>query len=92
VGEHIDAKRVLYGAAEALALARKATEIYVIQGKNIIRVNMKTAPPPNDELLRLLLGRSGNLRAPTVCRGTTLIVGFDPDIYTRTLHAKAPKT
>jgi hypothetical protein len=87
VGEQIDGKKERYGPEEALALARKATEIFVARGKKVVHVDMLAAPPPDDELLRLLLGPSGNLRAPTVRRGTTLIVGFDPDTYARTLRA-----
>jgi hypothetical protein len=92
VAETVDAKKKRYGPAEALALARKATEIFVARGAKVVRVDMKAAPPPDTELIQLLLGPSGNLRAPTVRRGTTLIVGFHPDTYKATLHGRAPKT
>jgi hypothetical protein len=36
--------------------------------------------PSNDELLGLLLGRSGKLRAPTIRTGKTLLVGYNRDL------------
>lgn len=49
-----------------------------------MHLDLRRHPPPRAELLRLLLGPSGNLRAPVVRRGRTLVVGFDANVY-RTL-------
>lgn len=46
---------------------------------------MKSEAPDDDELLKLMLGRSGTLRAPTLRRGKTLLVGFNEDAYDVTL-------
>jgi arsenate reductase-like glutaredoxin family protein len=92
VGEQVDAKKERYGPEEALRLAREATEVFIAKGKRVVHVDMKAAPPSDEELLALLLGPSGNLRAPTLRRGTTLIVGFEPETYRRELRARAPKT
>ena len=48
---------------------------------------MKSAPG-DDELASLLLGPSGNLRAPTLRRGNTLIVGFEPGAYSHLLEGR----
>lgn len=37
------------------------------------------------EQIALLLGSTGNLRAPTLVVGKTLLVGFNEDSYTRAL-------
>lgn len=42
---------------------------------------MKNEPPAQDELLKTALGPTGNLRAPTIACGKTVIVGFHPDAY-----------
>ncbi len=42
---------------------------------------MKKEPPGDDELLAVILGRSGTLRAPTVVSGKRLLVGFNADMY-----------
>ena len=40
-----------------------------------------TSRPSDAELMDLLLGTTGNLRAPVVVRGGTVLVGFNADIY-----------
>lgn len=41
--------------------------------------------PSDEEILGLILGRSKTLRAPTLRRGKTLLVGFNADSYSETL-------
>jgi arsenate reductase-like glutaredoxin family protein len=38
-------------------------------------------PPDEETLLKAMLGPTGNLRAPIVRRGQTLIVGFNDGAY-----------
>ncbi len=57
----------------------------VARGKKVLSFKMKTEAPEDDELLKLMLGRSGTLRAPTLRRGKTLLVGFNADAYQQTL-------
>ena len=64
----------------ALALAREMNEIYATKGKNMIHLDMRTNPS-DDEVAALVVGPSGNLRAPTLRRGKTLLVGFDGATY-----------
>jgi hypothetical protein len=42
---------------------------------------MKNDPPDDDTLASQLLGPSGNLRAPTLRQGSTLLVGFSDEAY-----------
>jgi hypothetical protein len=44
---------------------------------------LRKSKPSRAELLAALLGPTGNLRAPTIKLGRTLLVGFDPDMYRR---------
>ena len=53
----------------------------VIKGKRVVDHDLARARPADEELERLLLGPSGNLRAPTVKRGRTVLVGFSQDTY-----------
>lgn len=55
--------------------------MYVAKGKSFVRVNMKTDPPDEETLTKLLVGPSGNLRAPTLRLGKTLVVGFNREMY-----------
>jgi hypothetical protein len=60
-------------------------ELYVAKGKKVVHVDLKKAKPPRAELLGLLLGPTGNLRAPSVRTGRTMIVGFDEATYKQVL-------
>ncbi len=75
-----DARKEPLGPEQALELARSVNEIWVAKGKKLVHVNMKKDPPGDEELLKLLLGPSGNLRAPTLRRGKKLFVGFSPEL------------
>jgi arsenate reductase-like glutaredoxin family protein len=55
------------------------------RGKRVVTVDLRKARPPRAELLALLLGPGGTLRAPTIRRGRTLVVGFDEATYARLL-------
>ena len=60
-------------------------EIHVAKGKRIVHVDLRKGRPAKSELLELLLGPTGNLRAPTLRTGRTLLVGFDEATYARVL-------
>jgi hypothetical protein len=49
---------------------------------------MQHAPPDEETLLAHLLGPTGNLRAPTLRKGKTLLVGFSADAYQAVLGQK----
>jgi arsenate reductase-like glutaredoxin family protein len=66
---------------EALELARSSARVVVLRGKKIVTFDMKKEPPDDDTLLAHLIGPSGNLRAPTVRIGQTLLVGFSDEAY-----------
>ncbi len=76
----MDARKTRFAASEALKLAGAVDVIVSLRGKKVVRLEMKASPPESD-VLAALLGPSGNLRAPTVRRGRTLVVGFTPEAY-----------
>jgi len=57
------------------------------RGKKVVVLDMK-APPPDDELAAYLLGPTGNLKAPTLKLGGTLLVGFSEEAYRQVLAAE----
>src|SRR5262245_46150360 len=85
VAEQLDATKEKQGRAAALALARKADKVIVAKGKKIVTFEMQKNPPRDDELAEHLLGPTGNLRAPTLLRGKTMLVGFNEDAYLEVL-------
>jgi arsenate reductase-like glutaredoxin family protein len=83
--EVADAKKVRMGPAEALALARRADRVVAARGKKVVEFDLKKDAPDDETLLAVLLGPTGNLRAPAALVGRTLVVGFNPDVYREVL-------
>jgi arsenate reductase-like glutaredoxin family protein len=69
-----------------LAVARDVDQIYVARGKKVIQIDLKASRPGRAELLALLLGPTGGLRAPTLRMGRTLLVGFSEEAYAKILR------
>lgn len=82
----MNAKKTTLKAVDALKLARAATDIYVAKGKKVVHLNMKKDRPDDATLCGLLLGPTGNLRAPTLRKGKTLLIGFDEATYRSVLE------
>jgi hypothetical protein len=53
----------------------------VAKGRKVVTFDMKGDRPDEATLLKHLLGPTGNLRAPTIQTGTTLLVGFHDEAY-----------
>lgn len=72
-------------ADDALDLLKGIDEMLVAKGKKTLRVDLKKARPADEELLELMLGRSGKLRAPTMRQGKRLLVGYNADLMANLL-------
>lgn len=59
--------------------------MYVAKGRKVVRFDMRGAAPSDEELLAVMLGPTGNLRAPAWRTGRTLVVGYDEATYTKVL-------
>jgi arsenate reductase-like glutaredoxin family protein len=51
------------------------------KGKKAVTVDLRKEKPGWAELSRLMLGPTGNLRAPVIRKGKTLIIGFHVETY-----------
>jgi hypothetical protein len=51
------------------------------KGAKVVIFDLKMNRPRDEELLKHLIGPSGNLRAPTMRIGKTLVVGFNEAEY-----------
>ena len=58
-----------------------AERVVVARGKKVVTFDMTKEPPDDDTLAAHLLGPTGNLKAPTLRKGRTLLVGFSEDVY-----------
>jgi hypothetical protein len=74
----IPASRKL-GKADASAMAKAASKVFVAKGKKVSE--FKPAGKASKELLEAMMGPTGNLRAPTIRKGKTVVVGFDEELF-----------
>jgi hypothetical protein len=64
-------------------LADKASKVIVAKGKKVRE--FRPGGSADDEVVDAMLGPTGNLRAPTIRRGKTVLVGFEDEAYSRAL-------
>ena len=86
VAAQADAKKATIKGEAALGVLKDVDALYVVKGKKVVHVDLKREKPDKATLLGLLLGPTGNLRAPTLRKGRTLIVGFDEATYSKLLR------
>jgi len=65
---------------EALAHAREAQRVWVSKGKKLLKFDLAEGAT-DDELAKVILGRSGTLRAPAFRVGEVFVVGFHAEGY-----------
>lgn len=62
-------------------MLKKASTLISAKGKKVVEVDLKKTDLSQDEILKLVLGPTGNLRAPTLLVGKKMIVGFNEEMY-----------
>jgi len=77
----VSAKAATFPQKEALDLVKNIDEIYASKGRQVVHLDLRKGKPAEAALTALLIGRTGNLRAPALRRGRTLIVGFNETMY-----------
>lgn len=83
--ELVDARKSRMGPKEALALLEGAHELVAAKGKKVERIDLRKGKPDKATVTRLMIGPSGNLRAPTLRVGKRILVGFDEETYEKVL-------
>jgi hypothetical protein len=75
----IDARKEALAGEDAWKLLAEAREIHVARGSKHLTFDPQTNS--REDILRQTLGRTGNLRAPTLLVGDRLLVGFNEALY-----------
>jgi len=78
----VSASRKL-GRKDAAEIAKKASAVFVAKGAKVSE--FKPAGKADKQLLDAMLGPTGNLRAPTIRRGKTVLVGFNQELFSEKL-------
>jgi len=69
------------GPDDALELVREHGKLVVAKGKKVVTLDLRKGEGSDEDILKLIIGPSGWLRAPTWKRGKTLVVGFNEEAY-----------
>ena len=86
--EHVDARKAPVDRDGAIRLIRNAKRLFVAKGRKLVRHEVTRSSPGDDEIAALIVGRSGNLRAPTIRFGEdTYCVGFNEEALSEALSA-----
>lgn len=86
VRETVNATKTRIGPDEALKLLAGVERLVAMKGKKVEVFDLiGTARPDDATLLTRMIGPTGNLRAPTLRIGSTLLVGFNEDAYRQAL-------
>lgn len=81
-----DARKTKLSGKDALGVLAGADTLYVAKGKKYLKIDLKSKEATEAVLLGLILGPSGNLRAPTIKVGKKVLVGFSDEVYSEQLH------
>lgn len=68
------------GEEAVLRVLEGITRLYVTKGRKILHFDLAGKRPGDEELLPLVMGRSGKLRSPAIRMGSTLLVGYTPEL------------
>ncbi|MEN8184358.1 MAG: hypothetical protein ABFS46_17670 [Myxococcota bacterium] len=67
---------------DAASLVRQASKVIVAKGRKVSEFSGGKA---SGEVVDAMLGPTGNLRAPTLRSGRTVLVGFHDEVFRRVL-------
>ena len=81
--EITNASKEKIDANQAWETIKSASSIHVAKGKKTISWNPKS--DDREEILKTVMGPSGNLRAPTWKIGSDILVGFNEEQYQQIL-------
>jgi arsenate reductase-like glutaredoxin family protein len=62
-------------------MVRAAHRLVAAKGKKVTTLDLQSAPPADDVLAGLMLGPTGNLRAPIMRVGQTILVGYNNQAF-----------
>jgi arsenate reductase-like glutaredoxin family protein len=64
-------------------MARRCRKVIATKGSSIQETRVSKSTPDDETMAGLILGRTGNLRAPTVVANGRMIVGYSDKLYER---------
>ncbi len=63
-----------------MQIVSQVDEIYAAKQNKVSHLDLKKEKPSKQEIADFILGPTGNLRAPSIRVGKTLIIGFNKEL------------
>lgn len=79
VKETADARKEKIDHDQAWALIGSQDKAFIGKGKKVL--DCKPGDDNREAILKAAMGRSGNLRAPTLKKGNKVFIGYNEEIY-----------
>ncbi len=81
----VDARKNTIHQNEVDLVLAQVNEIYACKGKKVDYLNLNTDKPDPQTINKLIIGPTGNLRAPSLIINKTLLVGFNEETFSKLL-------
>jgi len=83
--DFVDARKDTLSKKDALRIARESQEILSMKGNKVVHLKLRGTEVADKEIEAVVVGPTGNLRAPAFKVGKTLVIGFNEDAYKKVL-------
>ncbi|HIG86841.1 MAG TPA: hypothetical protein EYQ25_07355 [Planctomycetes bacterium] len=81
IRETVNAAKDKIGAKDLKGVLKDATKLVVAKGKKVMTFDLVRQKMTGAELAKVMLGPTGNLRAPTMRLGKKVLVGFSAEAF-----------
>ncbi len=81
IDSQTNAKKQVFSEAEARDILKGIERLISAKGLKVVSVDLRKEKLKWSEVRALMLGPTGNLRAPVIRKGKTLVIGFNSDLY-----------
>ena len=81
VRETVNASKERFGPGDLAVVFEGTKQVIVARGKQVLTFDMSDTRPEDEDFRKVVIGPSGNLRAPTAKIGKKALVGFSDDAW-----------
>jgi arsenate reductase-like glutaredoxin family protein len=81
IRETVNAAKDKIGAKDLKGVLKDATKLVVAKGKKVMTFDLARQKMTSAQLAKVMLGPTGNLRAPTMRLGKKVLVGFSAEAF-----------
>lgn len=81
IKQQVNASKDKISGESVLEMLDGVKTLVVSKGKKSTTIDLNKDRPSDEQLVSMMTGPTGNLRAPTIRKGKTLLIGFNQDAY-----------